>query len=101
MMTMIKLLSAAAAVAMFAGTAQAADVDFSTSDSPSWTGGYIGAVAFPGPGGGLDVRSESDVQIDIVRASLNLRFSDIPFKKTTEWLPHLGCGGLCTRGMKT
>jgi len=29
---------------------------------------------FPGPGGGIDVLSESDLQIDIVRASLNLRF---------------------------
>ena len=29
---------------------------------------------FPGPGGGIDVLSESDLQINIVRASLNLRF---------------------------
>ncbi|MBZ0261088.1 MAG: outer membrane beta-barrel protein [Hyphomicrobiales bacterium] len=42
-MTMTKLLGAAAAVAMFAGAAQAADVE-AAPDSPSWTGGYIGVV---------------------------------------------------------
>ena len=42
MMTMTKLLGAAAAVAMFAGAAQAAD--YSAPESPSWTGGYIGVV---------------------------------------------------------
>ena len=43
MTTMTKLLGAAAAIAMFAGTAQAADVE-AAPDSPSWTGGYIGVV---------------------------------------------------------
>jgi len=38
----IKLLCAAAAIAMFAGSAQAAD--FAAPESPSWTGGYIGVV---------------------------------------------------------
>ena len=42
MTTMTKLLGAAAAIAMFAGAAQAAD--YSAPDSPSWTGGYIGVV---------------------------------------------------------
>ncbi len=42
MMTMTKLLGAAAAIAMFAGAAQAAD--YAAPESPSWTGGYIGVV---------------------------------------------------------
>jgi outer membrane immunogenic protein len=42
MTTIIKLLSAAAAVAMFAGVAQAADM--TAPESASWTGGYIGIV---------------------------------------------------------
>ncbi|HUQ36757.1 MAG TPA: outer membrane protein [Aestuariivirga sp.] len=43
MTKMIKLLSAAAAVAMFAGAAQAADMEVAP-DAPSWSGAYIGVV---------------------------------------------------------
>jgi len=43
MTTMAKLLSAAAAVAMFTGSAQAADLS-TVPDSPSWSGPYIGVV---------------------------------------------------------
>ena len=43
MTRMIKLLSAAAAVAMFAGSALAADVEVAP-ESPSWSGAYIGVV---------------------------------------------------------
>lgn len=42
MTAMTKLLGAAAAIAMFAGAAQAAD--YSAPEAPSWTGGYIGVV---------------------------------------------------------
>jgi len=64
MTKMIKLLSAAAAVAMFAGTAQAADVDVSVPETPSWTGGYIGVVGGYGWG-------DSDFDADIVDATDN------------------------------
>ena len=57
MTTMTKLLGAAAAIAMFAGAAQAAD--FTAPDSPSWTGGYIGVVGGYGWG-------DSDFEADVV-----------------------------------
>ena len=57
MTTMTKLLGAAAAIAMFAGAAQAAD--YSAPDSPSWTGGYIGVVGGYGWG-------DSDFDADTV-----------------------------------
>lgn len=59
MTTMIKLLSAAAAVAMFAGSSQAADVDVAAPDSSSWTGAYIGVVGGYG-WGDLDFSSNVD-----------------------------------------
>ena len=62
MTTMIKLLGAAAALAMFAGAAQAADL--SAPESPSWTGGYIGVVGGYGWG-------DSDSSSDIVDAADN------------------------------
>jgi outer membrane immunogenic protein len=63
MTKMIKLLSAAAAVAMFAGTAQAADVEVAP-DYPSWTGGYIGVVGGYGWG-------DSDSSADVVDSADN------------------------------
>jgi len=42
MKTMTRLLGAAAALVMFAGSGQAAD--YAVPDSPSWTGAYIGVV---------------------------------------------------------
>lgn len=57
MTTMTKLLGTAAAIAMFAGAAQAAD--YSAPDSPSWTGGYIGVVGGYGWG-------DSDFDADTV-----------------------------------
>ena len=62
MTTMTKLLGAAAAIAMFAGAAQAAD--FSAPDSPSWTGGYIGLVGGYGWG-------DSDFSADVVDSADN------------------------------
>ena len=59
MTKMIKLLSAAAAFAVFAGSAQAAD--FAAPESPSWTGGYIGVVGGYGWG-------DSDFEADIISA---------------------------------
>lgn len=61
MTTMTRLLGAAAALAMFAGTAQAADM--SAPDAPSWTGPYIGVVGGYGWG---DVDSSSDILSDTV-----------------------------------
>ena len=58
MTRMIKLLSAAAAVAMFAGSALAADVEVA-AESPSWSGAYIGVVGGYGWG-------DSDFSADIV-----------------------------------
>lgn len=63
MTTMIKLLGAVAAVAMFAGSAQAADMSV-VPDSPSWTGGYIGVVGGYGWG-------DSDFSADVVLSSDN------------------------------
>jgi outer membrane immunogenic protein len=63
MAKMIKLLSAAAAVAMFAGSAQAADVEVAP-ESPSWTGGYIGVVGGYGWG-------DSDSSADVVDSADN------------------------------
>ena len=63
MTTMIKLLSAVAAVAMFAGSAQAADMSV-VPDSPSWTGGYIGVVGGYGWG-------DSDFSADVVDSADN------------------------------
>ena len=62
MTTMLKLLGAAAALAMFAGAAQAAD--FPTPASPSWTGGYIGVVGGYGWG-------DSDFDADVVNSADN------------------------------
>ena len=62
MTTMTKLLGAAAAIAMFAGAAQAAD--YSAPDSPSWTGGYIGVVGGYGWG-------DSDFEADVVDSADN------------------------------
>lgn len=59
MTTMTKLLSAVAIIAMFAGSAQAAD--YAAPDSPSWTGGYIGVVGGYGWG---DSDSSSDILSD-------------------------------------
>lgn len=57
MTLMTRLLGAAAAIAMFAGAAQAAD--YSAPESPSWTGGYIGVVGGYGWG-------ESDFSADVI-----------------------------------
>ena len=62
MTTMIKLLGAAAALAMFAGAAQAADL--SAPESPSWTGGYIGVIGGYGWG-------DSDFDADVVDSADN------------------------------
>jgi outer membrane immunogenic protein len=62
MTTMTKLLGAAAAIAMFAGAAQAAD--YSAPDSPSWTGAYIGVVGGYGWG-------DSDFSADVVDSADN------------------------------
>jgi len=62
MTTMTKLLGAAAAIAMFAGAAQAAD--YSAPDSPSWTGAYIGVVGGYGWG-------DSDSDFDVVDSADN------------------------------
>jgi outer membrane immunogenic protein len=62
MTKMIKLLSAAAAVAMFAGAAQAADM--SAPEQPSWSGAYIGVVGGYGWG-------ESDYSADVVLSADN------------------------------
>jgi outer membrane immunogenic protein len=62
MMTMTKLLGAAAAIAMFAGAAQAAD--YAAPESPSWTGGYIGVVGGYGWG-------DSDFSADVVDSADN------------------------------
>lgn len=62
MTTMTRLLGAAAAIAMFAGAAQAAD--YSVPDSTSWTGGYIGVVGGYGWG-------DSDFSADLVDSSDN------------------------------
>ena len=56
MTTMTKLLGAAAAIAMFAGAAQAAD--YAAPDLPSWTGAYIGVVGGYGWG---DLDFEADI----------------------------------------
>jgi outer membrane immunogenic protein len=61
-MTMIKLLSAVAAVAMFAGAAQAED--YSAPASSSWTGGYIGVTGGYGWG-------DSDFDADVVDSADN------------------------------
>lgn len=62
MTTMTRLLgAAAAALALFAGAAQAADM--SAPDAPSWTGPYIGVVGGYGWG---DVDSSSDILSDTV-----------------------------------
>jgi outer membrane immunogenic protein len=61
MTKLIKLLSAAAAVAMFAGAAQAADLDVSVPEAPSWSGGYIGVVGGYGWG---DSDTSSDIMSD-------------------------------------
>jgi outer membrane immunogenic protein len=67
MTTMIKFLGAAAAVAMFAGSAQAADL--SAPESPSWTGGYIGVVGGYGWG-------DSDFDADVVDSVDNTSIID-------------------------
>jgi outer membrane immunogenic protein len=59
---MIKLLGAAAAVAMFAGAAQAAD--YSAPESTSWTGGYLGVTGGYGWG-------DSDFDADVVNSADN------------------------------
>jgi outer membrane immunogenic protein len=63
MTTMLKLFSAAAAIAMFAGSAQAADGSV-VPDSPSWSGPYIGVVGGFGWG-------DSDFASDVVDATDN------------------------------
>lgn len=68
MTKMIRLLGAAAAVAMFAGSAQAADVAVAP-EYPSWTGGYIGVVGGYGWG-------DSDFDADIVDAADNTNILD-------------------------
>ncbi|HUQ36758.1 MAG TPA: outer membrane beta-barrel protein [Aestuariivirga sp.] len=60
MTKMIKLLGAVAAVAMFAGAAQAADMEVAP-DAPSWSGPYIGVVGGYGWG---DTESSSDIMSD-------------------------------------
>jgi outer membrane immunogenic protein len=62
MTTMIKLLGAAAALAMFAGAVQAGD--YSAPESPSWTGGYIGVTGGYGWG-------DSDFEADVVDSADN------------------------------
>jgi outer membrane immunogenic protein len=62
MTTMIKLLGAAAAIAMFAGAAQAAD--YAAPDSPGWTGGYLGVTGGYGWG-------DSDFDADVVDSADN------------------------------
>jgi outer membrane immunogenic protein len=62
MTTMIKFLGAAAALAMFAGAAQAAD--YSAPESASWTGGYVGVAGGYGWG-------DSDFEADVVDSADN------------------------------
>jgi outer membrane immunogenic protein len=62
MKSISRLLGAAAAIAIFAGTGQAAD--YAVPDSPSWTGAYIGVVGGYGWG-------DSDFESDVVDATDN------------------------------
>ena len=67
MTAMVKFLGAAAAVAMFAGAAQA--TDFPAPESSSWTGGYIGLAGGYGWG-------DSDFAADVVDSADNTNILD-------------------------